>query len=828
MAGPAVFVLVGSFATRASAQAECLLRGMQLATIASQEDQDEVTLLLDEFSFTPRERAWVGATDIVDEGAFVWTDGSALSFEHWAQGEANNNGRLTDCVVLQKVSGGSLEWRDVECDSVYPSVCQTAVKCTGCPAGAVLRQDAGAEATCVACSAGSYSSAGACVECAADSFSAEGAAACSPCAGNSTAPAGSDEASDCKCPAGFSGEDGGPCNVCAAGTFKVGSGSGPCLECPAGTASSAVGAGSNNTCTRCAAGKYAVAGSPKCLACPGGSVSSAGAGSCTSDVAALQSAAIVPGNLSAFLAKEQEYLASYAVASGLDPALVSTLSMEEVRVQGPDGGGRRGFVYYSTVRHTFFLRCTRESLGPILDAFSTGGFQSLLNAVLQAKGYEASDVEQPKTFCGSGRTPGNTTLSQDRCLLCAAGTYKMLADNSSCVACPEYATTAQNGSFLLAQCGCIAGYHSGQGLPFNFSTELTICSEQLEGWGEGGGHYGESLKIKKKDCDVQPYHRKQYSSSESADTWALELDAAFNCSACSAGFYCPEFGTQFPCPLNAWSATGSSARESCVCLAGFTGPDGGSCAQCPRGTFKSTDGSGECSACPAGATSPLGSTVLADCVCDSGYVGEGGVEGCSACPEGTYKKGNGTGDCTPCPAGRWQDKQAAISLAACLACPADTYNPASGAGSLDACRDCPEDTVSMVGSEVCSAHIGALQLNLRINANFTFFDAKKDLYIEAIAKSSGISVKHIELLGATPVSSRRLLFSVNQLTGEFLMKLPDKVLTALVVEFSTTEYATLLGEILIEYGLPGAEILGGFLQCVETPGLIAKEDYAGR
>ena len=86
MAGPAVFVLVGSFATRASAQAECLLRGMQLATIASQEDQDEVTLLLDEFSFTPRERAWVGATDIVDEGAFVWTDGSALSFEHWALG----------------------------------------------------------------------------------------------------------------------------------------------------------------------------------------------------------------------------------------------------------------------------------------------------------------------------------------------------------------------------------------------------------------------------------------------------------------------------------------------------------------------------------------------------------------------------------------------------------------------------------------------------------------------------------------------------------------------------------------------------------------------
>ncbi|KAJ1482144.1 hypothetical protein T484DRAFT_1668101, partial [Baffinella frigidus] len=62
-------------------------------------------------------------------------------------------------------------------------------------------------------------------------------------------------------------------------------------------------------------------------------------------------------------------------------------------------------------------------------------------------------------------------------------------------------------------------------------------------------------------------------------------------------------------------------------------------------------------------------------------------------------------------------------------------------------------------------------------------------------------------------NNRRLLFSVNQLVGSFLMKLPSNVLAAIVTVYASTSYASLLATILVEYGLPGLEILGFTTTC---------------
>ena len=92
---------------------------------------------------------------------------------------------------------------------------------------------------CAACAAGTYKAGSgneACTDCGAGKYSAaSGATAdstCSACTADSDAPAGSDDASDCFCNAGFFGPDGGPCSSCAAGKYKSMTGSVTCAVDP--------------------------------------------------------------------------------------------------------------------------------------------------------------------------------------------------------------------------------------------------------------------------------------------------------------------------------------------------------------------------------------------------------------------------------------------------------------------------------------------------------------------------------------------------------------------------------------------------------------------
>jgi len=157
--------------------------------------------------------------------------------------------------------------------------------------------------------------------------------------------------------------------------------------------------------------------------------------------------------------------------------------------------------------------------------------------VLQAQGYPAPTVDDPQSLCGSGNCPGSGA-AQDLCVSCPHGTYKMLADNSSCVACPNHSSTAQNASFMLAECNCLAGFHSGDGLPFNFSADVvesTVCSDKHSGkgsgsdggwgWGKGSGSDGggwgwgrwKHRKVKAKDCERRKTSKKHYKSNGETD-----------------------------------------------------------------------------------------------------------------------------------------------------------------------------------------------------------------------------------------------------------------------------------------------------------------------
>jgi len=97
---------------------------------------------------------------------------------------------------------------------------------------------------------------------------------CALCPANSMSMPGSALVENCKCDAGYTGPDGGPCTACETGTYKPDTGAAPCQSCPAGTFNSKHGGHAVTSCTRCRKGKYnpdeGSASESDCLQCPEG------------------------------------------------------------------------------------------------------------------------------------------------------------------------------------------------------------------------------------------------------------------------------------------------------------------------------------------------------------------------------------------------------------------------------------------------------------------------------------------------------------------------------------------------------------------------------
>ncbi len=81
------FELVQGNFTWQQAKTDAESRGGSLATIKSQEEQDEVEALLH-----GNASYWIGASDAGQEGQWTWVDGDAFTFTHWNAGEPNNSG----------------------------------------------------------------------------------------------------------------------------------------------------------------------------------------------------------------------------------------------------------------------------------------------------------------------------------------------------------------------------------------------------------------------------------------------------------------------------------------------------------------------------------------------------------------------------------------------------------------------------------------------------------------------------------------------------------------------------------------------------------------
>ncbi|KAJ8260442.1 hypothetical protein GJAV_G00182190 [Gymnothorax javanicus] len=97
---------------------DCIKQGADLVIIKSKEEQD---LISRNSKYYDR---WIGLSDTVTEGTWLWVDGSPLQGGFWGSGEPNDqyHYRGTDCVVTAEREKA---WVDTHCKKIGRFICET-------------------------------------------------------------------------------------------------------------------------------------------------------------------------------------------------------------------------------------------------------------------------------------------------------------------------------------------------------------------------------------------------------------------------------------------------------------------------------------------------------------------------------------------------------------------------------------------------------------------------------------------------------------------------------------------------------------------------------
>ena len=104
----------------------CAKDGMHLASIENQEEQDEVTALIQTIPAPPGYHpnlaaVYIGYNDLNVEDSFEWVDGSQSTYTNWDIGHPFNF-ENSDCVSMKKLNGA---WEDQKCQTELAFVCSS-------------------------------------------------------------------------------------------------------------------------------------------------------------------------------------------------------------------------------------------------------------------------------------------------------------------------------------------------------------------------------------------------------------------------------------------------------------------------------------------------------------------------------------------------------------------------------------------------------------------------------------------------------------------------------------------------------------------------------
>jgi len=96
---------------------ECRIRGGLIAVMGAASQERDISNVAPSQGWF-----WVGATDLVTEGTFIWDDGTPMSFTNWVSGQPDNYGGFDpkgeNCLQVGWSASGpsnAVDWNDLSC-----------------------------------------------------------------------------------------------------------------------------------------------------------------------------------------------------------------------------------------------------------------------------------------------------------------------------------------------------------------------------------------------------------------------------------------------------------------------------------------------------------------------------------------------------------------------------------------------------------------------------------------------------------------------------------------------------------------------------------------
>lgn len=122
--GHCYMMFFATMATWDAARSRCssIAPGAHLMSVTSPKEHD-ISVLVSELG-----DAWLGGSDLAQEGIWTWTTGEPMSVNRWGIGEPNDGAGAfpENCMVIRKSGGVELGdlWNDLPCDYALPYICE--------------------------------------------------------------------------------------------------------------------------------------------------------------------------------------------------------------------------------------------------------------------------------------------------------------------------------------------------------------------------------------------------------------------------------------------------------------------------------------------------------------------------------------------------------------------------------------------------------------------------------------------------------------------------------------------------------------------------------
>ncbi|XP_077081591.1 ladderlectin-like isoform X1 [Siphateles boraxobius] len=99
-----------------TAEKNCQSLGANLASVRNKLENNFLLSLLPSST-----RAWIGGHDAVEDGHWLWSDGTVFLYTNWCAGLPNNYQRPENCLEINYSSDRS--WNDRPCSDSIPYIC---------------------------------------------------------------------------------------------------------------------------------------------------------------------------------------------------------------------------------------------------------------------------------------------------------------------------------------------------------------------------------------------------------------------------------------------------------------------------------------------------------------------------------------------------------------------------------------------------------------------------------------------------------------------------------------------------------------------------------